>query len=92
MRAGEGGLASEALLLRTREPGDRFRPLNGPGGRTLKEFFIDRKVPRQERRRTLLLARGKEVLWVVGLGPSDDVKVRPSTDRLLHLRVEPLHD
>jgi tRNA(Ile)-lysidine synthase len=87
---GEGGPASEALLLRTREPGDRFRPLNGPGERKLKEFFIDRKVPRRERDRTLLLARGKEVLWVVGLGPSDDVKVRAESQRLLHLRVEAL--
>jgi len=80
----------EALLLRTREPGDRFRPLNGPGERKLKEFFIDRKVPRRERDRTLLLARGKAVLWVAGLGPSDDVKVRGESQRLLHLRVEPL--
>jgi tRNA(Ile)-lysidine synthase len=87
---GEGGPASEALLLRTRAPGDRFRPLNGPGGRKLKEFLIDRKVPRRERDRTLLLARGKAVLWVAGLGPSDEVKVRAESQRLLHLRVEPL--
>jgi tRNA(Ile)-lysidine synthase len=87
---GEGGPASEALLLRTREPGDRFRPLNGPGERKLKEFFIDRKVPRRERSRTLLLARGKAILWVVGFGPSDDVKVRAESQRLLHLRAEPL--
>lgn len=80
----------EAVLLRTREPGDRFRPLNGPGERKLKEFLIDRKVPRQERWRTLLLARGKEVLWLAGLGPSDDVKVRAETERLLHLRAEAL--
>ena len=87
---GEGGRAPEGLLLRTREPGDRFRPLNGPGERKLKEFFIDRKVPRAERDRTLLLARGKAVLWVAGLGPSDDVKVHPQTQHLLHLRAEPL--
>ena len=80
----------EALRLRTREAGDHFRPLNGPGERKLKEFFIDRKVPRQHRDRTLLLARGKEILWVVGVGLSDEVKVRPETVRLLRLRAEPL--
>ena len=54
--------------------------------KTLKKFLIDRKVPREERNRTLLLARGNEVLWVVGLAISDHVKVTPRTRHLLHLR------
>jgi len=77
------------LVLRTRRAGDHIRPLGAPGEKTLKKFFIDRKVPRRERDRTLLLARGSDVLWVAGLAVSDRVKVTPSTRRLLHLRTEP---
>jgi len=78
------------LVLRTRRPGDRFHPLGAPGGRRLKKFLIDRKVPRSERGRTLLLARGGEVLWVAGIAVSDTVKVGAHTQHFLHLRVEPL--
>ena len=78
------------LLLRTRRAGDRIRPLGAPGRKSLKKFFIDRKVPRSERNRTLLLARGSEVLWVAGVTLGDGVKVGPETRRLLHLRAERL--
>ncbi len=79
----------KGLVLRTRRSGDRIRPLGAPGEKTLKKFLIDRKVLRPQRNRTLLLARGNEVLWVVGLAISDTVKVTPRTRRLLHLRAEP---
>jgi len=75
------------LVLRTRRPGDRFHPLGAPGGRKLKDFFIDHKVPRGRRDCTLLLARGSEVLWVAGLAVSDRVKVHARSGRLLHVAV-----
>jgi tRNA(Ile)-lysidine synthase len=37
------------LLLRTRRPGDRFRPSGGRGDRKLKSFLIDRQVPHERR-------------------------------------------
>jgi tRNA(Ile)-lysidine synthase len=46
------------LQLRTRRPGDRFRPARGRGGKKLKAWLIDRKVPRPRRERLLLLADG----------------------------------
>ncbi len=80
------------LVLRTRRPGDRFRPLGALGGKKLKDFFIDRKVPRRERDGTLLLARRAQVLWLAGLGVSERVKVQPVTRQLLHLRIELLSE
>jgi tRNA(Ile)-lysidine synthase len=44
------------LLLRTRRPGDRFSPEGGRGSKKLKSWLIDRKVPREERDRLLVLA------------------------------------
>lgn len=80
----------DVLVLRTRRAGDRIHPLGAPGAKSLKRFFIDRKVPRRERDRTLLLARAGDILWVGGLTVADEVKVRPETRRLLRLRVEPI--
>jgi tRNA(Ile)-lysidine synthase len=51
-----------ALTLRNHRAGDPVR-----GGKKLKELLIDRKVPRGERRRLPLLARGAEVVWMHGI-------------------------
>ncbi len=56
----------EGILIRNRRDGDRFHPWRAPGGRKLKQWLIDRKVPVQERAVMPLLADGNRILWVVG--------------------------
>lgn len=75
----------EALTVRRRLPGDRFRPLGAPGERKLKEYFIDRKLPR-EARETPLVASGGTVLFVPGCGIADSVKVKANTARVLRVK------
>lgn len=55
------------LVLRTRRPGDFLRPL-GMNGRSkkLQDFFVDKKVPREERDQVLLVCLGQEVVWAAG--------------------------
>jgi tRNA(Ile)-lysidine synthase len=54
------------LCLRAWRPGDRFRPLGLRGRKKLQDFFVDAKVPRDERRRVPLLVVGDRIAWVVG--------------------------
>ncbi len=77
---------SMPLSVRRRRPGDRFHPLGAPGGRKLKEFFIDRKVPRHQRDRTALLvdAAGR-IAWVVGHEIAEPFKLTGARERILHL-------
>lgn len=57
------------LWLRTRRPGDRLRPAGGAGGKKLKAWLIDRKVPREARDRLVLLTDGGgAVLAIPALG------------------------
>ncbi len=53
------------LAVRGWHAGDRIR--TPAGTRKLKKVFVDRKVPRSERRRLPLVADRGGVLWVVGL-------------------------
>lgn len=57
--------ADMALCLRTRRPGERFRP-KGMGGksRKIKDWMIDRKIPRQIRRQIPLVSADGEVIAI----------------------------
>lgn len=76
------------LYLRTRKPGDRFKPLGMDRSKKIKDFFIDTKIPRQERDRYPLVVAGNEVVWVVGQRLSNDYKVTKETSKVLVIEVE----
>lgn len=57
----------DALVVRSRRPGDRLRPLGAPGERKLKDVLIDRRVPRRERDRLPLLCVADRIAWVPGV-------------------------
>lgn len=57
----------DSVVVRTRQPGDRLRPLGAPGRRRLKEVLIDHGVPRRERDRLPLLVVGERIAWVPGV-------------------------
>lgn len=83
-----GKLESE-LIVRRRLPGDRFAPL-GMGCSTikLKKFFIDQKIPREERDRIPLVVYNGEIAWVAGIRPGEKFKVGEDSETLLHLSVD----
>ena len=80
-------LRAEALkgaVLRTRRDGDRIRPL-GCGDRLLSDYLTDRGVDRPLRDHIALLAREGRVLWVLGVGISEDARLTSSGDAALQL-------
>ena len=54
------------VTVRTRLPGDRIS-LPRCGTRKLKDVLIDKKLPKAQRDRLVLVACGSRVLWAVGL-------------------------
>ncbi len=76
--------ALEGAVLRTRRPGDHIRPL-GCGRRLLSDYLTDKKVDRPLRDHIALIARESDVLWVCGLGISEDAKLTARTCRAMAL-------
>jgi tRNA(Ile)-lysidine synthase len=74
------------LTLRSRKTGDRFRPLGLRGSKKLKDFFIDAKVPKSQRRQIPILCSKDHIIWVVGHRLDDRVKLTSNTSRVLRLR------
>ena len=64
------------LVVRSRRPGDRFRPLGSPGSRKLQDVLVDRKVPRDTRDRLPIVtdAEGR-IVWVAGVVAADHCRV-----------------
>ena len=67
--------AAAGAQFRFRKEGDFIRPLGMKGRKRLSDYLSDRKVPLSERDSLVLMARGSEILWVVGVGVSESSKV-----------------
>ena len=89
----DAAVAVEGLWVRSRRPGDTFRPLGLGGRKKLQDVFVDRKVPRDRRDRVPLVVDARDrIIWVAGFGPSDDARVTGSTQSVVTLRVKRLGD
>ena len=73
------------LVVRSRQPGDRFQPLGMSQPKKLNEFMIDSKIPSAWRQRIPVVCSPKQILWVVGWRIDDRVKVTDTTKQILCL-------
>lgn len=78
-----------AVEVRTRRTGDYIQINNSGGRKKLKDYFIDRKIPREKRSKTLLVADGNHIMWILGKGDriSEKYKISESTVRILSMRL-----
>ena len=76
----------ESLVIRTRRRGDYLTISDGRGGmmhKSLKDYMVTEKIPRQQRDEMLLLAAGSHVVWLIGRRISEAFKVDGNTRRIL---------
>lgn len=71
-------------LFRTRKEGDVFQKF-GAGTKKLKDFLIDKKIPRRLRDRLPVLACGREVYAVCGAEISEKIRVEPTSKNIFHI-------
>jgi tRNA(Ile)-lysidine synthase len=74
------GSVIPVATVRSRKPGDRLRPLGGPGERKLKELLIDRKVPAERRDRLPILEIGGRIAWVPGITIDEAFRLRGESE------------
>ncbi len=64
------------LAIRSRQRGDRFRPLGMEHRKKLQDFLVDRKIPREIRDSLPLVVDGEDrIVWVVGESVAEDFRV-----------------
>lgn len=78
------------LTVRSFSPGDRFVPLGMTGHKKLKDFFVDLKIPRDQRYSTPILCCGSSPVWICGFRIDDRFKVTPETKRVIKVMLDPV--
>ncbi len=75
----------ERLTLRTKRDSDVFKPYGMNGTKKIKSFFIDCKIPANDRKKYPLLVSNDEIVAVIPLRISDDYKVTKGTKKILQI-------
>ena len=76
---------SFGLCVRTRQPGDKIAIDSALHEQSLKKFFINEKVPVNEREGSLLVADGSDIVWVIGYRLSEKYKLGAGSKRAVKI-------
>jgi len=79
---------NKSLKIRKRLQGD-YLIINEAGNKkSLQDYMVDEKIPREERDSIRVVADQSHVLWVIGHRISSGFKVGNNTSRILQIRLE----
>jgi tRNA(Ile)-lysidine synthase len=86
------GALQGPLAVRSRRPGDRFRPLGmGGRGRKLQDLLVDRKVARSERDALPLVVDAEDrIVWVTGQAMAEEFRVTEPSQPVILLKARRL--
>jgi tRNA(Ile)-lysidine synthase len=75
------------VIVRPRQPGDRFEPLGLGSVKKVGKFLTTAKVSRKLRERAILFADRERILWVCPIRIAGPVRITDRTQRVLKLTV-----
>ena len=75
------------IIVRNRQEGDRFAPLGLKGTKKLQDFFVDQKIPEEERNNIPIVESNGKVVWVAGFRLDDRAKVTKRTKKVVKLEL-----
>src|SRR3990172_5793932 len=78
------------ISVRGRKDGDAISPLGTKGHKKLKDIFIDKKIPSQQRNAIPVVVMNDQPIWVIGVCIDNKVKVTPETKKILKLTFQKL--
>jgi tRNA(Ile)-lysidine synthase len=84
----DADLVRQPLVIATRRPGDRMRPLGLSQAKRLQDILVDAHVPRHQRDALPLVSDREEIVWIPGVTVADSKRVTPATRHQLHLEID----
>ncbi len=78
---------TSSVVFRTRRPGDYLTINDKMGHKSLQDYFVNEKIPRESRGKIFLLAEGSHVIWLPGHRISEFYKIREDTRTILQVKI-----
>ena len=78
-------IIKSTVKIRHKEPGDYITIDRNGGTQSLKKYFTNAKVPREERSKIWLAADGSHILWIIGYRQNQAYQVTDKTRRILEI-------
>lgn len=75
------------LKIRPRDAGDFFFPMGFGKRKKIQDFFVDEKVPRDERDAIPIVVSGDDIVWVAGYRADNRFKIHAGTEMFLKLDI-----
>ncbi len=76
------------ICIRTRKQGDYITIHEDGRTQKLKSYFINEKIPQDERDQILLVAEGNHIIWIVGYRTNPVYEVKTNTKRILEIQID----
>jgi len=86
----DAGKTGTELTIRSREKGDFFYPAGFGKKKKLQDYFVDEKVPRDERDTIPIVITGNDIVWIAGYRGDERFKVSDSTKMFLKIELNKL--
>jgi len=75
------------VVVRSKMTGDRFCPLGMKGTKKLQDFFIDEKIPFEEREKIPIVESGGKIIWVGGWRLDERARVTEKTKKIVKFEI-----
>ncbi|WP_297214115.1 MULTISPECIES: tRNA lysidine(34) synthetase TilS [Thermodesulfovibrio] len=77
------------LLIRSRKEGDYFYPFGFGKRKKIQDFYVDEKIPREDRDLIPIIESNGEIILIAGYRLDDRFKISDNTKRCLQIKVIP---
>ena len=81
----DAGAMTFPLKVRHRRNGDFFYPHGFGNSKKLQNYFVDEKVPRDERDSVPIIVSGNDIVWIAGYRTDERFRVTEKTEKFLRL-------
>lgn len=78
------------FTVRSRRPGDFFYPSGFGKRKKLQDFFVDEKIPKDERDCIPIFTKDNDIFWITGYRMDERFKIDNHTEAVIKFQIKPL--